>query len=335
MDATTSGTTDILENGPADDPWAAAFAALEQAGAEASAPDTDEGREDGAATAAAGAETADGQQQLPASDEAGNADQDEVHAGGLGDPSGADGGEARNAFAGATGVTEESIKQYEDDLNESIRSKAIDEVAAEFVKRGVRNKDGALGATLDDPDICKRDSDGVPHFYNPETGQEFRGDNPRRQAQEWVDDYNKELARVFNTTCQKYEDHLREEANPRLAVMKFAPKYDKLDDIRRGMLDNVIEDYEIKDGSGNVVGYSCDLDKALALVDRQIAMIQGYAKQRQQKQQEQQAQPNNPGPALDMKTSSGAIPSGNQAPPSSLAEAMERLQDEQLSKMKR
>lgn len=228
-------------------------------------------------------------------------------------------------------MTDESIEKFENDLNESIRDQAINDVAAEFVKRGIRNRNGMLGATMDDPDICKRDSDGVPHFYNPETGREFVGDNPRRQAQEWVDDYNKELARVFNNTCADYEKHLKEESAPRLAVMKFAPKYDALDDIRKGMFDNVVQDYEITDDSGKVIGYSCDLDKALSLVERQIAMIQGYAKQHQQTA----AKPAPSGPALDMKTSSGAVAAGNDVPPTSLAEAMERLQDAQLSKLKR
>jgi len=209
-------------------------------------------------------------------------------------------------------------------------------MAQEFAKRGVMNQNGRLGATLDDPSICKRDSDGVPHFYNPETGQEFRGDNPRRQAQEWADDYNRELARAFNNACEEYEKHLRQEAEPKLAVMKFKSKYDKLDDIRKGMFDNVIEDYEVKDSNGDVIGYSCDLDKALALVDKQISMIQNYAKAHapQQEQQDQQVQQNT-GPALDMKTSSGAVNGGESAPINSLAAAMERLQDEQLEKLRK
>lgn len=98
------------------------------------------------------------------------------------------------------------------------------------------------------------------------------------------------------------------------------------------MFDNVIEDYEVKDANGNVVGYSCDLDKALALVDRQIAMIQNYAKSRQQTQQPQQ-QPT--GPALDMKTTGGTVDPGEQAAPKSLAEAMEIIQNKQLEKMRR
>lgn len=324
-----SGTNEAQSGTGEVDPWAAAFAALEFKGKENSEADTDSGSND--AGDDSDADTPNGQDGSQADGEHGSEHEDAV--GGLGDNAGEDidesGSGSGNAFTNAEGVTEDSIKEFEENLNEDIRNQAMNDVAQEFIKRGIRNKNGVLGATMDDADICKRDEDGVPHFYNPETGQEFRGDNPRRQAQEWVDDYNRELARVFNNTCEQYEQHLRQESNPKLEVMKFKPKYDKLDDIRRGMFENVIEDYEIKDGNGDVIGYSCDLDKALALVDRQINMIQGYAKQHQQKQKEEPS-----GPALDMKTSSGAVQAGNDTPPASLAEAMERLQNAQLDKLK-
>lgn len=328
MDGQTSGTNEAVENQGQVDPWAAAFAALESKDEESSATAADMGNTDNSGTAA-DTEGASGQ-ELPDKDETIDSIEAEGDAGGLGADAGESDLENGTAFSGMLGVTEESIQQFEQDLDTQIRDRSINDIAKEFIKRGVRNKNGKLGASIDDPDVCKRDEDNVPHFFNPETGQEFHGDNPRRQAQEWVDDYNKELARVFNDACEQYEKHLKEESAPQLAVMKFAPKYEKLDDIRRGMFDNVIEDYEIKDNEGKVVGYSCDLDKALALVDRQISMIQSYAKQKQQTQPAQAS-----APALDMKTSSGAVPTGEQEAPTSLAEAMERLQDAELAKMKR
>lgn len=311
------------------DPWAAAFAALDKAG-KGDAEEPAAGGADAPAAVAGGvADTAGAGagEPVPPDAPAGNGEPDAPDLGGLGASPGSDGAEDATAFGGMQGI---DVEKYEQDLKDSIRDRAIGDIAKEFIKRGIRNNNGKLGATIDDKDICKRDEDGVPHFYNPETGQEFRSDNPRRQAQEWVDDYNRELKRVFNDTCEKYEKHLMEEQAPSIAVMKFAPKYEKLDEIRKGMFDNVIEDYEIKDGDGKVIGYSCDLDKALALVERQIAHIQSYAKK------QQEAQPAPPtGPALDMKTSSGAIASGERKVPKSLAEAMEMQQDELLEKMRK
>lgn len=331
MDGQTSGTNENLENQVEVDPWVAAFAALE--------PKSEEGSEEPAGSGAdgdngSGPDSAElGGNRIPGGAEGDDGIGSEASAGGLGDLPGEGDRENETAFGDVESVTNEDIAKYEQDLDEEIEKRVINEVAEQFVKRGIRNRNGVLGATLDDSDICKRDEDGVPHFFNPETGQEFRGDNPRRQAQEWVDDYNKELARVYNNTCEQYKSHLKKEAAPQLAVVKFKPKYDKLDDIRRGMFDNVIEDYEIYDNNGKLVGYSCDLDKALALVERQITMIQNYAKQHQpQPSQPRQAAH---GPALDMKTSSGAVQSGGRPAPKSLAEAMERLQDAELDKIRR
>ena len=333
MENQTSNETQNQESPVKIDSWEAAFDLLNK-----------KNEEDSKESANAGEQKSDdssqgdsGSQQVPNDPNGGDKPEPQAESGGVDSNIGDNVVKDGNAFAGVQGVSEDDIKKYKDDLTDRLRDQATREVAEEFIKRGIRNTRGVLGATLDDPDICKRDSDGVPRFYNPETGREFNGDNPRRQAQEWVDDYNKELARVFNETCQQYEKHLAEESGPALAVVEFAPKYEKLDPIRKGMFDNVIEDYEVKDNEGKVIGYSCDLDKALALVERQITMIQNYAKQQaQDKPSEQQGQTEQkPGPALDMKTSSGAIPSANDAPPQSLAEAMERQQDLLLASLKK
>lgn len=310
------------------DSWEAAFAALEQKDAKdpESAAAENAGRPDDEDAAQPG-----GQQQSSSETDGVDGARLEGVAGDAGDDSGNDSQELEDSGRSLFSRPEVDLGKFEEDLGARVRNQAIDDIAAEFLKRNVRSHDGILGATLDDEDICKRDEDGVPRFYNPETGREFSGDNPRRQAQEWVDDYNKELARVFNEACAKYEAKLMEQHAPELAVMKFAPTYNGLDPIRKGMLDNVLQDYEVKDSEGKLVGYSCDLDKALALVERQVAMIQGYAKEHGSAQQ-QQAAPSTP--ALDMKTSSGAVGSDD-APPKSLEEAMLRQQDAMLASLRK
>lgn len=316
------------DNMPDVDPWAAAFAALDKVGKE----DTEGAAATGGdeqGSAGDGAQQDGGQQSVPDSTGAAVGTGDEGSSGDLGADAGINSQEDGEAAGSLFRVPDGFSDEYRKHMEEDVRNQAINDIAQEFVKRGVRNTNGKLGATLDDSDICKRDDDGVPHFYNPETGKEFTGDNPRRQAQEWVDDYNKELARVFNDACAEYENHLMSQRGPALAVIEFAPKYEKLDPIRRGMFEDVIKDYEITGEDGKVVGYSCDLDKALALVDRQVKTIQAYAKSNGGAQQ---AAPT--GPALDMKTSSGAVAGGDRPAPASLAEAMERLQDAQLEKIR-
>lgn len=329
MDETT-GTTEDLENQAQVDPWAAAFAALEQRGKS----DGEDSADSGASDVSGGElddSTADsGSQELSDKNEDDDSTGNEGDSGGLDSLSGDAAMQSGTAFDDVLGVNEEAIAQYEQAINDGIREQAMNDIAQEFLKRNIRQHDGILGATLDDKDICKRDSDGVPHFYNPETGREFTGDNPRAQAREWVDEYNRALADAFNSACANYENHLKKQAQPQIEVMKFAPKYEKLDDIRRGMFENVIEDYEIRDNEGKVIGYSCDLDKSLALVDRQIEKIQSYGKQ-----YIAEHKPEPTAPALDMKTSSGAVPSGNQTPPTSLEEAMLRIQEAELAKLKK
>ena len=73
----------------------------------------------------------------------------------------------------------------------------------------------------------------------------------------------------------------------------------------------------------NKSALACVLSVALAA----SALVAGCG------QEEQAQQPT--GPALDMKTSSGAVNSGESAPINSLEAAMERLQNEQLERLRK
>lgn len=310
----------------ATDPWAMAFAALDQEdkGDSEAAPDTGDGGSDATdLPSAAGADLgAD-------SDDAEGDDGLESPAmpGGPGDLGGEPDEEDAHFDWDGIDISEEGVNSYRDRLMEDIRERTIRDVAKAYIDKGARNNNGQLGATINDPDVCKRDSDGVPRFYNPETGREFTGDNPRRQAQEWVDDYNRELSEAFNKTCQGYSQRLLEQEGTKLAVIEFASTYKNLDPVRRSMLDSIIEDYEVTDDDGDVIGYSCDLNKALAAVNRQVRVIQSrFSKQ--------QAKPAASGPALD--TPSVGAAGGNVTKPQfkSIEEAMEWEQDQLLAKMK-
>ena len=311
-----------MEQAPSD-PWAAAFAALDQA---------DEVPAEGAAGGAGDGDVPDTAEpdegEGAAAPEAGDGGSSEDVAGGPGDTGGADGGEDEDLDWIGVDLTEDEIKQQRESFLDDIRERTITDVTKAYIKQGVRNTNGRLGATLNDPDICKRDRDGVPRFYNPETGREFTGDNPRRQAQEWVDDYNRELADAFNRTCTDYSKKLMDKEGGRLAIIEFAPKYKQLDPVRRSMFESIIEDYEVTDDSGNIVAYSCDLDKALAAVNRQVKVIQERFANQQRKAP---AAPT--GPVLDTP-STGSQPADGSGKPQfkSLAEAMEWEQDQLLAR---
>lgn len=307
------------------DPWAEAFAALSEKGSADASADLDDEEKQSDSASEGNDEDSD------------SASADSPDSGGLGASTGdEDSGagestsESEDFDSDLIGITESEVEEYRQGLTEGIRSRAVSDMAKEFAKRGIRNTKGKLGATINDADICKRDGDGVPQFYNPDTGREFTGDNPRRQAQEWVDDYNKELAKAFNQACETYVDKLLEIEQPKLDVIAFAPTYDTLDPIRQMMFDEIIADYEVTDDNGNVVGYSCNLNAALGAVDRQVSRMQAYGKANSASVKNEKS-----GPALDMKNSAGAVSSSSKPNPKSLAEALEWQQDQMLEKARK
>lgn len=319
-------TENQVEQVPAD-PWVAAFAALDtkdEAPTEAAA-DTD-GTDGGELP---DADQADRGADSDAPEGGDGTDAEEVP-GGPGDLGGDDSQENEGLDWDGIDLSEEEVATYRESFMNDIRERTINDVVAAYIKQGVRHQGNRLGATINDPDVCKRDRDGVPRFYNPETGREFTGDNPRRQAQEWVEDYNKELADAFNRTCQDYSQKLLQDEGGRLAVIEFAPKYKALDPVRRSMFESIIEDYEVTDKQGNVVGYSCDLDKALAAVNRQVSVIkERFAKQASAPQP---AQPS--GPVLDTPSTAGNAQSAGKPQFKSIEEAMEWEQDQILARMR-
>ena len=176
------GTNEDSENKIEIDSWEAAFAALDKTNEENN-QNVSTSSDNGENGSDSDSSNDNRNESIPDNIEDRNSNKDSGNTGGYDSLAGSNDSENRTAFDGMLGVTEESIRQYEQDLDTNIRDRAIEEVAQEFIKRGIRNNNGVLGATLDDADICKRDDDGVPRFFNPETGREFTGDNPRRQDQ--------------------------------------------------------------------------------------------------------------------------------------------------------
>lgn len=312
------------------DPWAAAFASLDKQDAPVAEAAADTDGDNGGELPATNQDDQSSDTDAPESDD--GVISEEIP-GGPGDHRGDDSQEDEGFDWGSIDLSEEEVANYRESFMSDIQERAINDVVAAYIKRGVRHQGNRLGATINDPDVCKRDRDGVPRFYNPETGREFSGDNPRRQAQEWVDDYNRELADAFNRTCQDYSQHLVDQEGGRLAVIEFVPKYKALDPMRRSMFESIIEDYEVTDNQGNVVAYSCDLNKALAAVNRQVRAIQKrFGTQAQTPQATEPAPPT--GPALDTPSTASQSRGTGRPQFKSIEEAMEWQQDQLLAKMK-
>lgn len=313
------------DEAPAIDSWEAAFAALEQRNKkepEETPADRDGQPDAGGSGEAEGTSGSDAEPM--AEGQSNDAQLDGTDAGGS------------SAVDGAAGETVSEFDYSAEEVNETISSiessiedQAVSDVANAMKASGkIRvTRDGKLGASINDPDIYTKDEDGVPTYINPETGRPFTGDNPRAQAKQWVDDYNAELEQAFNKIAKQRIDELKKESEPIVRTLKFAETYKKLNDVQRDMLDSLIEDYEVKDEDGNAIGYSCDLDKALAQVNRQISKLTERGKALHPKQEK----PAPTEPALDMPQSTG---SSENKPPQfkSLAEAMSWSQDQMLKK---
>lgn len=315
------------DEAPTIDSWEAAFAALEQRNKK-EPEETPAGRDGQPDAGESGqAEGTSGSDAEPVAEgQSDDAQLDGTDAGGSGAADGT-AGETVSEFDYSAEEVNETISSIES----SIEDQAVSDVANAMKASGkIRvTRDGKLGASINDPDIYTKDEDGVPTYINPETGRPFTGDNPRAQAKQWVDDYNAELEQAFNKIAKQRIDELKKENEPIVRTLKFAETYKKLNDVQRDMLDSLIEDYEVKDEEGNAIGYSCDLDKALAQVNRQIAKLTERGKALHPKQEK----PAPTEPALDMPQSTG---SSENKPPQfkSLAEAMEWSQNQQLKQRK-
>ena len=315
------------DEAPAIDSWEAAFAALEQRNKKE--PEETPADRDGQPDAGESgqAEGTSGSDAEPVAQ--GQSDDAQLDGTDTGGSSAVDGaaGETVSEFDYSAEEVNETISSIES----SIEDQAVSDVANAMKASGkIRvTRDGKLGASINDPDIYTKDEDGVPTYINPETGRPFTGDNPRAQAKQWVDDYYAELEQAFKKIATQRIDELKKENEPIVRTLKFAETYKKLNDVQRDMLDSLIEDYEVKDEDGNAIGYSCDLDKALAQVNRQISKLTERGKALHPKQEK----PAPTEPALDMPQSTG---SSEHKPPQfkSLEEAMAWSQDQQLKQRK-
>ena len=240
---------------------------------------------------------------------------------------GADGGSNTdpNVSAGEGELSEADLESYVSNIEERARKQAIEEINAQMIKEGVRNSDGVAQASIFDEDIYSKGEDGIPVFRNPDTQRPFEGANPRQQAQDWVDGYNQRLEAAFNDAAGARMKSLMKEQQPLIDLAKFAPVYESLGTQHQALFDQAVEEYEILDKENNIIGYSCDLNKVLAKVNRQMETLAGI----NGGQIDQPAMP-----AMDMKASgSESVVSPSEI--KSLEDAMRYVQNKEKKKGKK
>nr|DAG29635.1 MAG TPA: hypothetical protein [Caudoviricetes sp.] len=194
-------------------------------------------------------------------------------------------------------------------VNEINRQAAI-QANEEFSKRGIRK--------MSVKDLYERDEQrGIVTYRNPENRN--RPFEKRTEAQEYCDSVNRDIEAEWKNLARERQMKILNDVAPALRMIQFAPKFDSLDDDTKEMFDTVIEPYEIKNRQGEIVGYSCDLDAALAQAKRIMSKI--ASKRQAPAQQAQSASRKADAPAVDTPT--GARPEGiNDKEPTNLGEAM-------------
>jgi len=188
-----------------------------------------------------------------------------------------------------------------------INRQAAIQANQEFSSRGIRK--------MSVKDLYERDEQrGIVTYRNPDNRN--RPFETRKEAQDYCDSINRDIEEEWKNVAREKQKKILNDVAPALRMLQFAPKFDKLDADTQEMFDTVIEPYEIRNRQGEIVGYSCDLDAALAQAKRIVNKVSS-----KRQPQAQAASQKAAAPVLDTPT--GARPDGaGDKEPTNLAEAM-------------
>lgn len=201
----------------------------------------------------------------------------------------------------------------------NIQQQAIREVRKDFSDNKV------VPCSIED--LYQRDENtGMVTFKNPDNpNMDF---NSRAEAQQWVDAFNKQIEMRFRQDVNKKQQELVSQSAPMLRLLEFAQRFESLDENTKFVLDDLIEPYAVKDGSGNVIGYNCDLN---AMANQAQKISKRFAVPAADKGQAE-AEQKQPGsrPAMNMPT--GNSDNSSEAEPKTVGEALKLYDKQQREK---
>ena len=183
-------------------------------------------------------------------------------------------------------------------------------------------KDGIREFTMDD--IYDRQQDGRVVYRNPDDPN--RPFANRMEAQQWIDSFNKQVQSALIKTATEIRDKNAKAAMPALRLLQFAPVYDVMDPAIREVFDDLIEDYEVKNRAGKVVGYSCDLEKMAMKAARLAKKYNNSPRKTKVNGKVRKSGPQK-SPALDTRSHGTAAGSKGDSEPQTMEEAMKRLRE--------
>lgn len=139
-----------------------------------------------------------------------------------------------------------------------LNSSAVAQARKKFQEDGIRE------FTMND--IYERMQDGRVVYRNPDDPS--RPFANRMEAQQWIDSFNKQVQEELVRTATEIRNKNAKAVMPALKLLQFAPTYDAMDPKVKEVFDDLIEDYEVKNRAGKVVGYNCDLDRMAQKAER-------------------------------------------------------------------
>lgn len=199
-----------------------------------------------------------------------------------------------------------------------LNSDAVSKARKQFRDEGIRE------FTMND--IYQRTQDGRVVYRNPDDPN--RPFASRMEAQQWIDSFNKQVNEELIKVATEIRDKNAKAAMPAIRLLQFAPRYDAMDQKVKEVFDDLIEDYELKNRSGKVVGYGCDLDKMAAKAERLASKYNHTSHKRGGSGKVRKTEARR-SPALDARShGSSSDKGGDDGEPKTMEEAFKRLRQQ-------
>lgn len=199
------------------------------------------------------------------------------------------------------------------ELIRRINQQALQSAVKEFQDHGVR--------TFTMNDLTRRDQrTGRITYANPDDPD--RSFSNRMEAQQWLDSFNKQVETELRRRAMEMRGDLVKQSSPMIRMLQFAPRYDTMSQRQQAVFEELVADYEIRDDKGNIVGYSCDLDKAASAAER-IAGRMGRPKTKKTAVKKTVRKP-----AMDMNTKGSSGATVNREP-KTMEDAFKLLREQQ------
>ena len=159
-------------------------------------------------------------------------------------------------------------QDLQDQLTSEIQHAAMQQAVAEYQRDGVRP------ITMND--LYQRDqSTGRVTYINPD--DRSRPFSSRMEAQQWIDSFNSQLRQEIQTRARAVSRELSKQMAPARRLLAFAPTFDAMDAQTREVFDDLVEGFEVRNQQGDVVGYTCDLNR---MAERARRMAEKYGRRR-------------------------------------------------------